>query len=83
VPEGKNGAVGQAHDHRQRNLNAGEPKQREQLRVAQRLRIHYRDANCLYCGLDGGTIARVESGDCMLRMTQSRAIELVGKEDCS
>lgn len=67
----------------QRNLNAGEPKQREQLRVAQRLWIQYRDANCLYCGLDEGTIARVGSGDCMLRMTQSRAIELVGKEDCS
>ena len=48
MPEGENGAVGQAHDHRQRNLNAGEPKQREQLRVAQRLWIHYRDANCLY-----------------------------------
>jgi len=60
----------------QRNL-------REQLRMAQRLRIQYRDANCLYCGLDEGTIARVESDDCMLRMTQSRAIELVGKEDCS
>jgi Lysozyme inhibitor LprI len=58
-------------------------KQREQLRVAQRLWIQYRDANCLYCGLDEGTIARVGSGDCMLRMTQSRAIELVGKEDCS
>jgi uncharacterized protein YecT (DUF1311 family) len=47
----------------QRNLNAGEPKQREQLRVAQRLWIQYRDANCLYCGLDEGTIARVGSGD--------------------
>jgi uncharacterized protein YecT (DUF1311 family) len=67
----------------QRNLNAGEPKQREQLRVAQRLWIQYRDANCLYYGLGEGTIARVEAGDCMLRMTQSRAIELVGKEDCS
>ncbi|HEY6860150.1 MAG TPA: lysozyme inhibitor LprI family protein [Pseudolabrys sp.] len=32
----------------QRNLNASELKQREQLRVAQRLWIHYRDANCLY-----------------------------------
>ena len=51
--------------------------------MAQRLWIQYRDANCLYCGLDEGTIARVGSGDCMLRMTQSRAIELVGKEDCS
>jgi uncharacterized protein YecT (DUF1311 family) len=65
----------------QRMLNAGEPKQREQLRVAQRLWIQYRDANCLYYGLGEGTIARVEAGDCMLRMTQSRAIELEDKED--
>jgi uncharacterized protein YecT (DUF1311 family) len=65
----------------QRNLNDGEPKQREQLRLAQRLWIQYRDANCLYYGLGEGTIARVEAGDCMLRMTQSRAIELEGKED--
>ena len=65
----------------QRMLNAGEPKQREQLRVAQRLWIQYRDANCPYYGLGEGTIARVEAGDCMLRMTQSRAIELEGKED--
>jgi uncharacterized protein YecT (DUF1311 family) len=65
----------------QRMLNAGEPKQREQLRVAQHLWIQYRDANCLYYGLGEGTIARIEAGDCMLRMTQSRAIELEGKED--
>jgi uncharacterized protein YecT (DUF1311 family) len=62
-------------------LNAGEPKQREQLRVAQRLWIQYRDANCLYYGLGEGTIARIEAGDCMRRMTQNRAIELEGKED--
>lgn len=65
----------------QRMLNAGEPRQREQLRVAQRLWIQYRDANCLYYGLGEGTIARIEAGDCMLRMTQSRALELEGKED--
>ena len=65
----------------QRMLNAGEPKQREQLRVAQRLWIQYRDANCLYYGLGEGTIARIEAGDCMLRMTQGRAIELEGKDD--
>lgn len=62
-------------------LNAGEPKQREQLRVAQRLWIQYRDANCLYYGLGEGTIARIDAGDCMLRMTQTRAVELEGKED--
>jgi uncharacterized protein YecT (DUF1311 family) len=65
----------------QRMLNAGERKQREQLRVAQRQWIQYRDANCLYYGLGEGTIARVEAGYCMLRITQSRAIELEGKED--
>jgi len=65
----------------QRMLNAGETRQREQLRVAQRLWIQYRDANCLYYGLNEGTIARMDAGDCMLRMTQSRALELEGKYD--
>ncbi|HEX9070524.1 MAG TPA: lysozyme inhibitor LprI family protein [Pseudolabrys sp.] len=65
----------------QHTLNASEPKQLEQLRVAQRLWLQYRDANCLYYGLGEGTIARVEAGDCMLRMTQGRAIELEGKDD--
>jgi len=65
----------------QRMLQAGEPKQREQLRVAQRLWIQYRDANCLYYGLGEGTIARIEAGDCMRRMTRERALELEGKED--
>jgi uncharacterized protein YecT (DUF1311 family) len=62
-------------------LKAGEPKQREQLRVAQRLWIQYRDANCLYYGLGEGTIARIDAGDCMLKMTKDRALELEGKED--
>jgi uncharacterized protein YecT (DUF1311 family) len=65
----------------QRMLNVGEANQREQLRVAQRLWIQYRDANCLYYGLGEGTIARIDAGDCMLRMTQSRALELEGKDD--
>ena len=62
-------------------LKAGEPKQREQLRVAQRLWIQYRDANCLYYGLGEGTIARIDAGECMRSMTESRAKELEGKED--
>jgi uncharacterized protein YecT (DUF1311 family) len=62
-------------------LKAGEPKQREQLRAAQRLWIQYRDANCLYYGLGEGTIARIDAGDCMRKMTKSRALELEGKED--
>jgi uncharacterized protein YecT (DUF1311 family) len=62
-------------------LKAGEPKQREQLRVAQRLWIQYRDANCLYYGLGEGTIARIDAGECMRSMTEARAKELEGKED--
>ena len=65
----------------QQMLKDVEPKQREQLRVAQRLWIQYRDANCLYYGLGEGTIARIEAGECMRKMTESRAKELEGKED--
>jgi uncharacterized protein YecT (DUF1311 family) len=54
------------------------PKQREQLRVAQRLWIQYRDANCLYYGLGEGTIARIEAGECMRKMTEDRAREFDG-----
>ena len=62
-------------------MQDAEPKQREQLRAAQRLWIQYRDANCLYYALGEGSIARVESADCTYRMTKSRAEELEGKED--
>ena len=62
----------------QRSLNSGEAKQREQLRVAQRLWIQYRDANCLYYGLGEGTIARIDAGECMRSMTEARARELEG-----
>jgi len=65
----------------QRMRNAGEEKQREQLLKAQRLWIQYRDANCLYYDLGEGTIARIDAGECMLRMTKDRALELEGKED--
>jgi uncharacterized protein YecT (DUF1311 family) len=58
-----------------------EPKQREQLRVAQRLWIQYRDANCLYYRLGEGSIAIVDASSCMLRMTKERAIELDGPGD--
>ena len=64
----------------QRMLHAGEPKQREQLRVVQRLWIQYRDANCLFYDLGEGTIARIEAGECMRSMTEARAKELEGKE---
>ena len=59
-------------------LKDAQPKQREQLRVAQRLWLQYRDANCLYYDLGEGSIARIEAGDCMFRLTRSRAQELEG-----
>jgi len=55
--------------------NAGS-RQSEQLRAAQRLWIQYRDANCLYYGLGEGTIARLDAGECMRSMTETRAREL-------
>ena len=60
----------------QQTLKDVKPKQREQLRVAQRLWIQYRDANCLYYGLGEGTIARLDAGECMRSMTEARAHEL-------
>ena len=62
----------------QHKLQEAGPKQREQLRVAQRLWIQYRDANCLYYGLGAGTIARLDAGECMRSMTEARARELEG-----
>ena len=64
--------------YQQATKDAANPKQREQLRAAQRLWIQYRDANCLYYGLGEGTIARVEAGECMRDMTKARAEELEG-----
>ena len=57
-------------------MKNAESKQREQLRVAQRLWVQYRDANCLYYDLGEGTIARIEAGECMRSMTEIRAREL-------
>jgi uncharacterized protein YecT (DUF1311 family) len=65
----------------QASLKAAQPKQRDQLRVAQRLWIQYRDANCLYYFMGEGTIARVEAADCTYRMTKNRAEELEGAAD--
>ena len=50
--------------------------QRDQLRAAQRLWIQYRDANCLFYGMGEGTIARVDTGECLRRTTEARAREL-------
>ena len=65
----------------QQALEDAQPKQREQLRVAQRLWIQYRDANCLYYDLGEGTIARIEAGYCMKDLTQARAQELESKTE--
>jgi uncharacterized protein YecT (DUF1311 family) len=73
-------------DYWDRELNAAyqtalkdaAPKQREQLRAAQRLWIQYRDANCTYYAMGEGTIARVSAASCMLEMTKARANELKG-----
>jgi len=60
----------------QKAMQDAVPKQKDQLRTAQRLWIQYRDANCLYYGLGEGTIARIDAGECMRNMTQARAKEL-------
>jgi len=62
-------------------LDAAPGKRREQLRVAQRLWVQYRDANCTYYFMGEGSIARVEAAGCTYRMTKARALELEGKED--
>ncbi|WP_245335065.1 lysozyme inhibitor LprI family protein [Bradyrhizobium mercantei] len=56
--------------------DAAGDRQREQLRIAQRLWIQYRDANCLYYDLGEGTIARLDAGESMRSMTEARAKEL-------
>jgi uncharacterized protein YecT (DUF1311 family) len=62
----------------QQALKDAVPAQHDQLRAAQRLWIQYRDANCLYYGLGEGTIARLDAGECMRSMTETRAKELEG-----
>lgn len=56
--------------------DAASNEQREQLRKAQRAWIAYRDANCLYYRMGEGTIAKLDAGECMRSMTESRAKEL-------
>lgn len=61
--------------YQQAMKNAADSR-RDQLRTAQRLWIQYRDANCLYYGMGEGTMARVDAGECVRRMTEVRAREL-------
>jgi uncharacterized protein YecT (DUF1311 family) len=50
------------------------------LQAAQREWVKYRDANCIgYYGSEQGTIRQIEVANCLLEMTQSRAIELQGE----
>ena len=51
-------------------------KRMPSLKTAQLAWLKYRDANCAYYGTAGGTIWRIESANCMLDLTQGRAIEL-------
>jgi uncharacterized protein YecT (DUF1311 family) len=68
----------------ERRLNAAYQKliddlpasRRDRLRSAQRLWLQFRDANCAYFASREGTIARVDAGQCALRLTSARAIEL-------
>jgi uncharacterized protein YecT (DUF1311 family) len=61
-------------------MKNAEARQHDQLRAAQRLWVQYRDANCLFYELGEGTIARLNSNSCMLRLTEERARELENLE---
>ena len=46
------------------------------MRIAQRLWVQFRNANCRYYGAGGGTIRRLEFAECMRSATAHRALEL-------
>ena len=48
----------------------------DQLRIAQRLWLQFRDANCRYYGSSEGTIRRLQYAECMRSTTAHRALEL-------
>ena len=60
----------------QKLINDLPARRRDRLRSAQRLWLQFRDANCAYFASRAGTIARVDTGQCALRLTAARAIEL-------
>ena len=64
----------------QKRLGSLAGRQRELLQAAQRLWVHYRDANCSFYAAGEGTISRVEAADCLRTMTETRARELEGEE---
>jgi uncharacterized protein YecT (DUF1311 family) len=53
------------------------PSRKTELQEAQRAWIKFRDANCrFYLDPDGGTMASVNSADCLMSTTANRAKEL-------
>jgi uncharacterized protein YecT (DUF1311 family) len=60
----------------QKLMNDLPARRRDRLRSAQRLWLQFRDANCAYFASRGGTITHVDTGQCALRLTAARAIEL-------
>jgi len=60
----------------QKLLDTLPARRRDRLRSAQRLWVQFRDANCAYFATRAGSIARVEAGQCLLRLTTARAMEL-------
>lgn len=46
------------------------------MRIAQRLWVQFRNANCRYYGSGEGTIRRLEFAECMRSSTAQRALEL-------
>lgn len=46
------------------------------MRIAQRLWVQFRNANCRYYGAGEGTIRRLEFAECMRSLTAHRALEL-------
>jgi uncharacterized protein YecT (DUF1311 family) len=60
----------------QRLIDELPARRRDRLRSAQQLWLQFRDANCAYFASREGTIARVDAGQCLLRLNAGRAIEL-------
>jgi len=60
----------------QKTLKSIDPSGVPLLRAAERAWLDYRKNRCAYLGAGPGTIGAVVAGDCMVRMTKARALEL-------
>ena len=60
----------------QKTLKTLDPSGVPQLRAAERAWLDYRKNRCGYLAAGLGTIGAVVGGDCMVRMTKARALEL-------